>query len=118
VENLFLPFRLIFLAVFQIRRKVVPVARRNADTQPKTKTMTKSFKNAINRAEGTIARASGGRRSWDSIALCETALSALRGEKAPCGGSMSPEECDRMMSAFRVIADRTSRAHRFEAEQF
>ena len=84
----------------------------------KNQTMSTSFKNALRKAEGTIARASGGRRSWDSIALCETALSAMRGEKAPCGGSMSPEECDRMMSAFRVIADRTSRAHRFEAEQF
>ena len=79
--------------------------------------MTTSFKNAIRKAEGTIARASGGRRSWDSIALRETALSALRGEKSPCGGSMSPEECDRMMSAFRVIADRTSAAHRAEADQ-
>jgi hypothetical protein len=108
---------MIFLAEFQIRRKVISVARRNAYSQPK-KAMTTSFKNAIRKAEGTIARASGGRRSWDEIALCETALSALRGEKAPCGGSMSPEECDRMMSAFRVIVDRTSRAHRFEAEQF
>jgi hypothetical protein len=35
------------------------------------------FTNALRKAEGTIAAVAGGRKSWDSVTLKETALSAM-----------------------------------------
>lgn len=76
--------------------------------------MNNAFLNQLRRAEGTIARASGGRKSWDPSALRETALSAMRGDLPRCSG-MSPGETRRMAEAFRIIQARTSAAHRKEA---
>lgn len=77
--------------------------------------MTKSFRNQLIRAEGTIARATGGRKSWDFVALRETALSAMRGSPCP-HGDMSPGEYRRMSDAFHKIKQRTSIAHKEEAD--
>jgi hypothetical protein len=67
----------------------------------------KKYISALHRAEGTIAAASGGRRSWDSVTLKQTALAAMAGGKPPFGNS-SPEEWEAMASAYAKIQARTS----------
>ena len=62
----------------------------------------------LRKAEGTIARATGGRASWDCSALRDTAIRALSGNEYRPGGSDSPEDYDAKAEAFRTIARRTS----------
>ena len=64
--------------------------------------------NIIRKAEGTLARATGGRASWDSSALRDTAIRALAGYEYRPGGSDSPEDYAAKAEAFRTIARRTS----------
>lgn len=70
--------------------------------------MKSTESNILRKAEGTIARATGGRASWDPGALRETAIRALSGNEYRPGGSDSPEEYGAKAEAFRTIARRTS----------
>ena len=70
------------------------------------------YRNTLHKAEGTIAKSTGGRKTWDASALREFAIRALKGEEYRPSGSDSPEEYRAKARAFKTIADRTSDSQR------